>query len=123
MGDKYEEITETCDKHTEATMTIKVVNVVGMTEQEAKDALSGLLVQIVYGTDTSMENGVVLAQNVAEGTELKRGESITITVNDIGSSNPEEPEEPEDPEENEIEDPNSTVDTNTTVDDQNAIVN
>ena len=123
VGDKYEEITETCDKHTEATMTIKVVNVVGMTEQEAKDALSGLLVQIVYGTDTSMENGVVLAQNVAEGTELKRGESITITVNDIGSSNPEEPEEPEDPEENEIEDPNSTVDTNTTVDDQNAIVN
>ena len=104
-------------------MTIRVTNVVGMTEEAARSALSGLLVQIVYGTDLSKENGVVLAQNVAEGTELKRGESIVITVNDIGSSEPEEPGNIVDPGENVIDDPNSTTDSNTIVDDPNSIAN
>ena len=37
-GNKYKEITETCDIHTEATMAVTVPNVVGKTEAEAKQA-------------------------------------------------------------------------------------
>lgn len=108
-GSKYKEITETCDKHTEKTMSIKVVNVVGMTESEAKSALSGLNISVVYESDTSKEDGIVLSQSISEGKTLTKGDKITITVNKIADTDPEEPndvvdpgenpEEPEDPEE------------------------
>ena len=68
-----------------------------------------------------LANGIVLEQSVAEGTKLKKGDTITITINEIS----EEPEEPEntvdpgntvDPEINDvIENPNDIVDTNTTL--------
>ena len=106
-GNKYKEITETCDIHTEETMTITVPNVIGMTQAQAKRSLNGLTIEIVYESDSSKANGIVLAQSVAEGTLLKNGETITITVNEITTSDP--PIEPTDPEHNDIYE-NETVD-------------
>ena len=120
VGDKYEEITETCDEHTEENMTIEVKNVVGMMEEEARDTLSGLKIKIVYENDPTKENGVVLSQSAEEGTKLKRGDTITLTVNDV--SEPTDPgggDEPTD--NNEVEEPNSPIDTNTPVDSNTVI--
>lgn len=98
-GNKYKEITETCDKHTEETMTIAVTNVLGKTEAEAKTALTGLNVVVEYASDTTQADGIVLEQSVAEGTKLKKGENITLTVNKIEPVTPQEPQEPTTPEE------------------------
>ena len=115
VGNKYKEITETCDIHTEATMGVTVPNVVGKTEAEARQALSGLTITVVYETDSTKANGVVLKQSVAEGTALKKGDAITITVNEVATM-PPPTEEPSDPGANEIGGTNTVVDTNTIVD-------
>lgn len=117
-GNKYQEITETCDKHTEETMGIEVKNVVGETLANARSTLSGLNIKVVYESDSSKNDGIVLSQSVKEGTVLKRGDTITLTVNEIAE--PTEPSKPVnivDPGTNDVaDDPNSTVDTNTIVD-------
>ena len=86
-------------------MAIEVVNVVGMTEANAKSALSGLDINVIYGSDSSKANGVVLKQSVSGGTTLTKGDKITITVNRVtevtepeGNTIPEEPTtDPEEP--------------------------
>ena len=114
-GDKYEEITETCDKHTEKTMGIEVKNVVGETLENARTALNGLEIEILYDSDPTRTNGVVLSQSVPEGTKLKRGDAITITVNEIAETT--EPENNVISGTNDVVDePNGTVDTNTVID-------
>ena len=80
-----------------------------MTITEAREALSGLNIQTRYSTDSSQDNGVVLEQNIAEGTKLKKGGTIILTVNEIV----DEPEEPDEPEGNETVEVNEVVDTNT----------
>ena len=114
-GDKYEEIKDTCDKHTEETMTLEVENVVGMIQSEARRALSGFNIEITYTSDASQQDGIVLEQSVKAGTKLKKGETITLTINDI-QDEPDEPTTPEepDPDVNDVVDePNDIVDTNT----------
>ncbi len=74
---------DTCDKHTEETSKITVVNVVGKTEKEAKAALAGLTVQVVYQTHADKANGVVLKQSLTEGTKVDKGVTIISTVNQI----------------------------------------
>ena len=104
-GGKYSQIKGKCTKHTEKTMAIEVVNVVGMTEANAKSALSGLDINVIYGSDSSKANGVVLKQSVSGGTTLTKGDKITITVNRVtevtepeGNTIPEEPTtDPEEP--------------------------
>ncbi len=121
VGNKYKEITETCDLHTEANMTANVQNVVGKTEEQARSALSGFKIQVVYESDSTKADGIVLSQSVEPGTLLKKGETITITVNDIVETEPEEPTTPENPGEsggnNTIEPPatNEITNTNTVV--------
>ena len=90
VGNKYKEITETCDKHTEKTMGVTVVNVVGKTEAEARKALTGLTIKVVYDNDTTSANGVVLKQDIKEGTKLVKGDTITLTVNKIETVTPPE---------------------------------
>ena len=121
-GKKYEEITETCDKHTETTMTANVANVVGKTEAEARTLLAQFKIVVTYTTDNTKADGVVLTQSVAEGTLLKKGETITLTVNDITEvvppnegENPSNPEEPTTPVGNETTNTNTTVDANTVI--------
>ena len=119
VGNKYKEITETCDVHTAETMAITVQNVVGMTEAQAREALSGLTIQIVYESDPNSTNGTVLKQSIEANTQAKRGDTITITVNEIQS-----PTVPDDPNTNTTVPPtptdpggtNETTDTNTIVD-------
>lgn len=111
-GDKYEEIDETCDKHTEETMTLKVENVIGMIQSEARRALSGFNIKITYKTDTSQPDGVILEQSVKAGTKLKKGETITLTINDLHTDEPEEPEEPETPGGGDDEEPEPDPNTN-----------
>ena len=94
VGDKYEEIEETCDVHTEENMTIKVISVIGSTEAEARRVLQGLNIRIVTDTDTSKADGVVLKQSIEAGNLVKRGDTITLTINKL-------PDEP-DPDENDI---------------------
>lgn len=121
-GKKYEEIKDTCDKHTEDTMTINVPNVVGKIESEARKALSGLTIKIVYESDPNQANGVVLRQSVKVGTALKKGDTITLTINDINDI-PDGGNETGDSNEV-VDNPNDTVDNpNDTVDDSNSIVN
>ena len=92
VGNKYKEITETCDVHTEETMSITIQNVVGMTEAQAKEALSGLNIQIVYESDLNSTNGTVLKQSIEANTKAKKGDTITITVNEIQTTTvPEDP--------------------------------
>lgn len=113
-GKKYEEIKDTCDKHTEKTMAIVIPDIVGKTETEARAALSGLTIKIVYESDATKENGIVLSQSIAKDTKAKKGDTITITINKI-----EEPEGPtnsiEPPENNVIDPPTNIINGNTTV--------
>ena len=116
-GNKYREITQKCTKHTEKTMAIKVVNVVGMTEANAKSALEGLQISVVYESDSSKEDGVVLKQSVNGGKTLVKGDKITITVNKIVETEPEEPaEDPETEPEEPAEDPETEPEEPTTPD-------
>jgi len=84
--DKYKVPTETCDKHTEETSKITIPNVVGKTEAQAKTALAGLNIQVIYETHSDKANGTVLRQSLAEGTKVDKGVSIVITVNESGLS-------------------------------------
>lgn len=108
-GKKYNEITETCTKHTQATMTSVVPNVVGKTETEAKDELRGYNILVVFEDDPTQENGIVLKQSLQPGESVKKGATITITVNETSGGN-----NPPDGENNEITDPPTPgEDTNT----------
>ena len=88
VGNKYKEIKDTCDKHTEKTMGVTVTNVVGKTEAQARTALAGLTIKVVYDSDTTKANGVVLAQDQKAETKLVKGDTITLTVNKIETVTP-----------------------------------
>ena len=92
-GKKYNEITETCTLHTEATMNLKVPNVMGKTEAQAKDELRGFTIRVVFTSDSSKADGIVIKQNLEVGTSVKKGTSITITVNEISSGGGDNPPE------------------------------
>lgn len=102
---KYKEIKDTCKKHTAETMTTKVPNVLGLTEEEAKVALAGFNISVKYAEDPSQIEGIVLNQSLNSGTLVKKGSSIIIIVNRIATEpppeNPGEPDQPENPDENE----------------------
>ena len=116
VGNKYETITDTCDKHTEETMSITVVNVIGKTEAEARNLLSGLTITIVYESDSTKTDGVVLTQSLADGTKAKKGDAITLTINKIEPELPEEPTNTVEPPINNIIDtPTNVIDGNSTV--------
>lgn len=78
-GDKYNIPTETCTTHTKKI--IKVTNVVGKKQADAKAALEKLGLKVTVETKTSTkDDGIVLSQSLKEGTEVKTGDKITIVV-------------------------------------------
>lgn len=101
-GDKYDVPTETCDVHT--VKTVKMPNVVGKSKDEAMKILKDLGLKVTIETKTSKkQDGEVLEQSKSEGTVLKAGDSVTITVSkkSSGTNENEVPEnviEPEEPE-------------------------
>ena len=108
-GDKYNVPTATCDKHTKPVVEqIKVPNVIGKTETEAKSMLSKFSIQLVYEENTTAENGIVLRQSLQEGTVVDVGTSIVIFINKKVTTEPtpEEPEEPDEPNPNPNPNPN-----------------
>lgn len=66
---------------------VKVQNVVGQTEANAKAALEGqgLKVNVSY-VDSTNNNGIVARQSVAEGTTVNEGTTVTLTVNKIAET-------------------------------------
>lgn len=107
---------DTCDKHTEETSKITVVNVVGKTEKEAKAALAGLTVQVVYQTHADKANGVVLKQSLTEGTKVDKGVTIILTVNQIsGGTKPPEGGNNQKPDNSTNTNTNTNSTTNNTV--------
>ncbi len=101
-GNKYKVPTEECTIHNEETNKITITNVVGKTEAQAKTALSGLTVQVIYEHHSDQTNGIVIRQSLAEGTKVDKGVTIVITVNQVttppSGGNTEEPPTPTDPE-------------------------
>lgn len=97
-ANKYKVPTEECNIHTEETNKITVTNVVGKTEAEAKTALAGLNIQVIYEHHSDQQDGIVLRQSLSAGTKVDKGVTIVITVNNV-----ETPEPP--PEEGNTEDP------------------
>ena len=69
-----------------ASGKVKVPNVVGLTEAQARSDLTqaGFLVQTVQQEDPSVDPGMVLAQSPVADTVLGRGTSVTITVSISG---------------------------------------
>ena len=62
-----------------------VPSVLGKSEEEAKNTLTGLglKVTVVYDEDSSKENGTVLKQSIDVGKEVEEETEITITVNKL----------------------------------------
>lgn len=86
-SDKYKVPEETCPLHTVETSKITVVNVVGKTEAEAKTALAGLTVQVIYEHNSAVANGTVIRQSLAPDTKVDKGVTIVITVNKLSGTN------------------------------------
>lgn len=66
---------------------VKVQNVVGQTEANAKATLEGqgLKVNVSY-VDSTNNNGIVARQSVAEGTTVNEGTTVTLTVNKVAET-------------------------------------
>lgn len=101
-GGKYDIPTETCDVHT--VKTVVIPNVVGKSKDEAMKILKDLGLKVTIETKTSSkEDGEVLEQSKSEGTVLKAGDSVTITVSKkSGEDIPENVIKPDNPENTEI---------------------
>lgn len=90
---------------------IKVPQVIGKTEEEAKGLLSQFSIQLVYEDNKTEKDGIVLRQSLQEGTIVDAGSSITIFINKRVSPEPE-PEKPEEPDKP-SEQPENSNTTNT----------
>lgn len=65
------------------TEQVKMINVLGMTEQQARDALAGINVSVSsVSSDYSdtVPEGSVINQSISEGTFVNPGTSVTLTI-------------------------------------------
>ncbi|WP_075720653.1 Stk1 family PASTA domain-containing Ser/Thr kinase [Roseburia sp. 499] len=65
------------------TEQVKMINVLGMTEQQARDALAGINVSVSsVSSDYSdtVPEGSVISQSISEGTFVNPGTSVTLTI-------------------------------------------
>lgn len=114
---RYKIPTEKCTIHTEETSSVIIPNLIGKTEEEAKAMLAGLSIQVIYETHSNQANGIVIKQNLTEGTKVIKGVSIVITVNKINvtpSPDPNENNTVNPGENNETPNTNNEVGENTT---------
>ena len=79
----------------EGDTAVRVPNVIGTSEADAKSTLSqlGLLVSVQTGNDQSVNEGEVYKQSVDSGTRVNTGETITIYVRSSSSSDDEDSED------------------------------
>ncbi len=111
---------EKCTIHTQESSKITIPNLIGRTESQAKSALEGLNIQVVYETHSDQANGIVLRQSLEQGTKVDKGVAITIIVNKIATTQPpdtntQKPDNSEKPKPstNIIPSTNTTPNTNT----------
>lgn len=81
-------------KAQEEASKIEVPNVIGMSEGEARNALKNnfTISQSITISDNTKNEGVV-AQSPEAGTRVKKGETITLTINHKNTTEPENPNE------------------------------
>ena len=79
----------------EGDTAVRVPNVIGTSEADAKSTLSqlGLLVSVQTGNDQSVNEGEVYKQSVDSGTRVNTGETITIYVRSSSASDDEDSED------------------------------
>lgn len=107
---------EVCDVHTKKI--VKVPNVVGLKKEDAEKKLKDLKLNVtVTIKESDKQNGIVISQSKAEGTEVTEGENISIVVskkkeNEKPAENTEKPGTPENPTpiDNKSEEDNPPVD-------------
>lgn len=82
----YSVPTETCTEHTaeNTKKTVKMINVVGLTQSDATNKIKALGLNVDVKTDnsSSVAKGNVISQSKSEGVELNLGETVTITISD-----------------------------------------
>lgn len=100
----------------EGDTAVRVPNVIGTSEAEAKSTLSqlGLLVSVQTGNDQSVNEGEVYKQSVDSGTRVNTGETITIYVRSSSSSDDEDSEDKKDSKPDTNKDKNSNSSSNGT---------
>lgn len=65
------------------TEQVKMISVLGMTEQQARDALAGINVNVSSVNSDYSDNvpaGCVISQSISEGTFVNPGTSVTLTI-------------------------------------------
>ena len=73
---------------------LKVPNVVGMTESDAKNALKGFVITIIYEESDVVTAGTVISQTPAGDVQADPGSSVTIVVAKTPSDATEDPGDP-----------------------------
>ncbi|MFZ9693475.1 MAG: Stk1 family PASTA domain-containing Ser/Thr kinase [Candidatus Nanopelagicales bacterium] len=73
---------------------LKVPNVVGMTESDAKNALKGFVITIIYEESDVVTAGTVISQTPAGDVQADPGSSVTIVVAKTPSDPTEDPGDP-----------------------------
>lgn len=84
-SEKYDVPTEVCTEHTK--QVVKMINVVGLSKEDAMNKLKALGLTVTVETkESDKKEGIVLSQNKSEGAELSAGETVTIVVSKKKSS-------------------------------------
>jgi serine/threonine-protein kinase len=73
---------------------VKVPNVVGMSENDAKNALKGFVITIIYEESDVVTAGTVISQTPAGDVQVEPGSAVTIVVAKTPSDATEDPGDP-----------------------------
>ena len=73
---------------------VKVPNVVGMTENDAKTALKGFIITIIYEESDVVTAGTVISQTPAGDVQAEPGSAVTIVVAKTPADPSEDPGDP-----------------------------
>lgn len=76
------------------TGAVEMIDVAGMTEEEAKSELTsmGLEPSVVYEASSEVEEGIVIRSDIQEGTQLEAGDKVVLTVSGSEETGVEVPE-------------------------------
>jgi serine/threonine-protein kinase len=81
LGSSKKKDTTTEEISTEAE-TLQMIDVVGLEEEKAIEALNekGIEYEIERSYDENFDEGIVMSQDIAEGTELKEGDKVKLII-------------------------------------------
>lgn len=73
---------------------VKIPNVIGMTESDAKSALKGFVITIIYEESDVVTAGTVISQTPAGDVQVEPGSAVTIVVAKTPADPSEDPGDP-----------------------------